>query len=255
MKNLLIKLSLIFALVVVCSSASAEYTDSTANFLLWHCDSTNSTGTITPDDNSSGRTAHPLDLNNGGANAIMMPGSPYGGSYLYLDGTVTPTAWGTYEASKDKVSLDFSFRPHAFPASGEYDQLLWTIGPRIYLYGNVVQSLTYDAAAGAHFITSSKTLTADTWYSVSYTTDNGTGEEVLIVGNDVDGYTTNTSTALSDIYFVDGYTFVLLGWDLNAGTERFANADFDEIRAYTIPEPFTFGFIGLVGFLALRRKK
>jgi len=256
MKNLIIKLTLIATLVVVCNSASAAYTDTSSNFLLWHCDSTNSDGTTatTPDDNSSGRTAHPLQINHGGE-AVMMPGSPYGGSYLYMDGSDQCTAWGTYEGDKDNVSLNFSFRPHAFPAAGEYDQLLWTIGPRIYLYGNVVQSLTYDAAAGAHFITSSKTLSLDTWYSVSYSSDNGSGEEMLIVGNDTDGYTTNTSTALPNLYWVDGYTFVLLGWDINAGAERFANADFDEIRAYTIPEPITIGFIGLVGFLALRRRK
>jgi len=169
MKNLIIKISLIAILVVACNSASAVYTDTTSNFLLWHCDATNAAGTFMPDDNSSGRTAHPEGLANGNSPAVMMPNSPYGGNYLYLDGTKTPTSFNTYEGSKDNVSLDFSFRPHefpGFPASTQYVQLFWTIGPRIYLYGDVVQSLTYDAAAGAHFITSSKTLTLDTWYSV-----------------------------------------------------------------------------------------
>ena len=61
--------------------------------------------------------------------------------------------------------------------------------------------------------------------------------------------------ALPDLYWADGYNFVLIGWDVNGGAERYANADFDELRAFTIPEPFTFGFIGLVGFLAFRKRK
>ena len=256
MKNLIIKLSLIAALVVVCNTASAVYTDSTANFLLWHCDATNWDGAAetTPDDNSSGRTAHPLQINITNE-AVMMPGSPYGGSYLYLDGTVKCTAYGAYEGDKDNVNIDLSFRPHAFPNAGEYDVLISTPSTRIYLWGDVVQAIAYDDAANPHFITSSKTLSLETWYSVSLSTSNINNQFELIVGNDTDGYTTNLTPSADSLFFVDGMTYVLFGWD-EWVVGREANADFDEIRAYTkiIPEPFTFGLIGLLGFFIIRRK-
>ena len=56
MKNLLIKLSLIVALIVVCNTASAVYTDNAQLQMLMHCDATNQGWwLVTPDDTSSGR--------------------------------------------------------------------------------------------------------------------------------------------------------------------------------------------------------
>ncbi len=255
MKNLLIKLTLIAALVVACNTASAEYTDSTANFLLWHCDATNWDGTIetTPDDNSSGRVAHPLQINITNE-AVIMPGSPYGGSYLSMDGTDKCTAFGAYEGDKDNVSIDLSFRAHAFPDAGKYDVLISTPSTRIYLFGNVVRAIAYDDGANPHFITSSKTLSLETWYSVNLSTSNSNNLFELIVGNDTDGSTTNLAPSADNLFFVDGMTYILFGWD-EWVVGREVNADFDEIRAYTIiPEPFTFGLIGLLGFFIIRRK-
>jgi len=255
MKNL-IKLSLVIALIVVCSSASAEFVDSTANFLLWHCDATNWDGAAetTPDDNSSGRTVHPLQINVTNE-AVMMTNSPYGGSYLYLDGTVKCTAFGAYEGDKDNVNIDLSFRAHAFPNAGEYDVLISTPSTRIYLFGDAVRVIVYDDAAAPLFVTSTKILSLETWYSVSFSTSNSNNQSELIVGNDTDGYTTNISASVDNLFFVDGMTYILFGWD-EWVPGREANADLDEIRAYTkiIPEPFTFGFIGLLGLLVIRRK-
>ena len=256
MKKLIIKLTLIAALVVVCNSASAVYTDSPANFFLWHCDATNWDGVVemTPDDNSSGRAAHPLQINVTNE-AVIMPGSPYGGSYLYLDGTVHCTAFDAYANDKDNVNIDLSFRAHALPDAGKYDVLISTPSTRIYLFGNVVRAIAYNDAASPSFVTSSKVLSLETWYSVSLSTSNSNNQFQLIVGNDTDGYTTNLAPSADSLFFLSDMKYVLFGWgEWVAGRE--ANADLDEIRAYSIiPEPITIGFIGLVGFLALRRRK
>ena len=42
--------------------------------------------------------------------------------------------------------------------------------------------------------------------------------------------------------------------DFLAANAGFLDGDMDEIRIGNIPEPFTFGFIGLLGLLVLRRK-
>ena len=256
MKNLLIKLSLIAAFVVACNTASAAFSDSTNTYALWHCDATNRAGTeeTTPDDNSSGRTAKDMQINVTNA-AVMMPGSPYGGSYLHLDGTVQCTAFDTYENDKDNVSIDLSFRAHAFPDADKYDVLISTPSTRIYLFGNVVRAIAYNDAASPSFVTSSKVLSLETWYSVSLSTSNSNNQFQLIVGNDTDGYTTNLAPSADSLFFLSDMKYVLFGWgEWVAGRE--ANADLDEIRAYSIiPEPITIGFIGLVGFLALRRRK
>ena len=233
MKNLLIKLTLITAFVVACNTVSAVFSDSLSTYALWHCDATNWDGAAktTPDDNSSGRIAHPLQINITNE-AVMMPGSPYGGSYFHLDGTVQCTAFDTYENDKDNVSIDLSFRAHAFPDAGKYDVLISTPSTRIYLFGNVVRAIAYDDGANPHFITSSKTLSLETWYSVSLNTRNSNNQFELIVGNDTDGYTTTLAPSADNLFFVDGMTYVLLGWD-EWVSGREANADLDEIRIET----------------------
>ena len=233
MKNLLVKLSLIAVLVVACNSASAAFSDSPNTYALWHCDATNWDGTIetTPDDNSSGRIAHPLQINITNE-AVIMSGSPYGGSYLYLDGTVKCTAFGAYEGDKDNVNIDLSFRAHAFPDAGKYDVLISTPSTRIYLFGNVIQAIAYDDDANPHFITSSKILSLETWYSVNLRTRNSNNQFELIVGNDTDGYTTTLAPSADNLFFVDGMTYILFGWD-EWVPGREVNADLDEIKIST----------------------
>ncbi len=45
----------------------------------------------------------------------------------------------------------------------------------------------------------------------------------------------------------------MIGYDLY-GLDRFFYGDLDEIRVGNIPEPITFGLIGLLGFFIIRRK-
>ncbi len=255
MKNLLIKLSLIAIMVVACNTASAVFTDSPNTYALWHCDATNWAGAeeTTPDDNSSGRTAHNLIINHQGE-AVMMPGSPYGGSYLELDGTDHCTAWATLDPiPTEYLNLDVSFRATAFPGSGAFSALLWTYPLRAYLFdGAHVRIHLYDSALGAHVLTSTKTINLATWYSVNAVFASSTLQ--IIVGNDSEGYVTN-SLGIGDNTLADpgGNNFVLAGWDaFAAGTEL--NGDLDEMRVNNIPEPFTFGLIGLLGLFLIRRK-
>ena len=75
----------------------------------------------------------------------------------------------------------------------------------------------------------------------------------LTFGNDTDGYTTTTVTTGAGLWGAADY--VCIGWDAFDGTgQRNYGGDLDEIRLNNIPEPFTFGLIGLLGFLAIRRK-
>ena len=246
MKNLLIKITLIAALVVVCSSASAAFTDNVSTLFLYHCDSTNANNT-TPDDNSSGRTAHDLGLNWGG-DTTMMPGSA-GDNYLHFNSGDQSTVFGVYD-DEDVVTLECSFRVSEFPPAGQYRALMWTVSTRIYLVGDKIRADVVNAAGVDILMDSSKVLATDTWYTVHLCTSNSSAEMELTV----DG-TTDTMATPDGLYWAAGYTYFLAGWDVNASPARDYTGDLDEMRGTTIPEPFTFGFIGLVGFLAFRKRK
>ena len=238
MKNLLIKITLITVLVVACNTASAAFSDSTNTLALWHCDATNWAGTeeTTPDDNSSGRAAKDLQINAANA-ATLMPGSPYGGSYLAFDGTDRATANGVLDpAPADHLRIDVSFRANSFPAAGIYKSLVWTYPVKVYLYnGANVMILTYDAAGNPHFLGSTKTINADTWYSVNVVVSDGTVE--VIVGNDAEGYETNSGSSGTGLLDASSASHVTVGWD-PFDESRDVDADLDEIRISSVtPAP------------------
>ncbi len=235
MKNLLVKISLIAIMVVACNTASAVYSDSSTTLALWHCDATNWAGAeeTTPDDNSSGRTAKDLQINAANA-ATLMPGSPYGGSYLAFDGTDHATAFGVLDpAPTDSLKIDVSFRAHSFPAAGIYKSLVWTYPVKVYLYnGANVMILTYDAAGNPHFLSSTKTINVDTWYSVNVSVSDGTVE--VIVGNDAEGYETNSGSSGTGLLDASSASHVTVGWDpFDGAGVRNLNGDLDEIRIST----------------------
>ena len=232
-KNLLVKITLIVTLVITCNSASAAFSDSPSTYALWHCDATNwaDATETTPDDNLSGRTAKDLQIN--AANEVtLMPGSPYGGSYLAFDGTDHATANGVLDpAPTDLLKIDVSFRAHSFPAAGLYKSLVWTYPVKVYLYnGANVLILTYDAAGNPHFLSSTKTINVDTWYSINVSVSDGTVE--VIVGNDAEGYVSNSGSSGTGLLDASSQNQVTVGWDFFGGG-REVNADLDEIRIST----------------------
>ncbi|RLD10613.1 MAG: hypothetical protein DRI44_05620, partial [Chlamydiae bacterium] len=234
MKNLLVKLSLITVIAAACNTVSAAFSDSTNTFALWHCNTTNWAGNeeTTPDDNLSGRLAKNLQIN--AANeATLVPGSPYGGSYLNFDGTDRATAFGVLDpAPTDHLKIDISFRAHSFPAAGLYKSLVWTYPVKVYLYnGAHVLILTYDAAGNPHFLSSTKTINADTWYSVNVVVSNGIVE--VIVGNDDEGYQTNSGSAGAGLLDASSASQVTVGWDY-FDVSRDVDADLDEIRISSV---------------------
>jgi len=241
MKNLIIKLSLIVAFVVACNTASAAFSDSPNTYALWHCDATNWSGTeeTTPDDNSSGRTAKDLQINVENA-ATLIPGSPYGGSYLAFDGTDRATANGVLDpAPTDQLKIDVNFRANSFPDAGKYKSLVWTYPVKVYLYdGAHVLILTYDAVGNPHYLSSTKTINADTWYSINVVVSDGTIK--VIVGNDAEGYETNSGSSGTGLLDASSASYVTVGWDPFDGAHvRDVDADLDEIRIKTPEIIFT----------------
>ncbi len=257
MKNLLIKLTLIAALVLACNSASAVFTDDVLTIGLYHCDVTNVDAgvVLTPDDNSSGRYSNDLILNQYGVEkeAVLGTNSPYGGSYLALSGD-KPIAW-SFPPDAESLEVNLAFRTGEFITNDIYTSLLWTLPVKTYLQNGTLTMLVYDAAGVAQFMVSGKVLSTDVWYSVDFVVLDGFAE--LVVGNDDEGYITNDFTAGIGLLLPwSGTDYIIPGWDLfdGSGIREFVG-DLDEIRvAIPIPEPFTFGLIGLLGFLAIRRK-
>ncbi len=258
MKNLMIKITLIAALVVVCSSASAVFVDNPNTLALWHCDSTNWDGAIelTPDDNSiTGRTAKDMQINEAGE-IVMMPSSPYGGSYLAFDGT-TDRALGldVLSTHTDIMQVDLAFRANELPAAASYDVIMYPHALEVMLWdGGHIRVLGFDAAATAYYLQSSKAINIDTWYTVSAVASNGYLQ--VTVGNDTEGYETDGMAMGAGLY--EGFHDIAIGYHPFAPADAgwYFHGDLDEVRiSLPIPEPFTFGFIGLVGFLAIRRRK
>ena len=256
MKNLIIKLSLIAALVVACNTAMA-LTDGAGVQVLMHCDATNQIPSwlTTPDDNSSGRTANECILDMAKSYSgidlttqpTMMPNSPISGNYFSFDGNDSinlEPGW----AGGAAIVCDFSFRYSGSP--GQYGALISAF-PVITCFlttdGGFPRIAVMVAQNSIHY--SSVNLAVDTWYNVRCSINLNNPNEVSIT---VDG-TTDTEI---------GYPFqntparIVLGYDYRgapiAGQEF--TGDMDEIRIGTIPEPFTFGLIGLLGLLVIRRK-
>ena len=248
------------------------YTDNSFNRGLIHCDESvtnqwpNSDPDcfLTPDDNSSGRLAVSPIMNASNDWGIArddstMPtfktNSPYGGDYLAFDGNdsiIVTNAW----PGGDNMDIDLNFRFNGLPPlSGDnYMGVFITYPVKTYIQNidNVrgkILMIVYDMDVNPHFFWSNKVLSPNVWYRLSFSVSNNNVK--VIVGNEDDGYATDTTTvpsllqpAITDIIIGDSY-FV---------PSRFFKGDMDEIRwGIVVPEPFTFGFIGLLGLLAFRK--
>ncbi len=256
MKNLIIKLTLIATLVVVCNSASAVFVDNPNTLALWHCDSTNWDGTLelTPDDNSSGRTAKDMQINVTNA-AVMMPGSPYGGSYLSFGGADRALGLDVLSTHTDIMQVDLAFRASSLPAAGAYNVIVYPHALEVLLWdGGHLRVIAFDAAANPYYLQSSKAINVDTWYTVSAVASNGYVQ--VTVGNDGEGYETDGMAMGAGLY--EGLHDVPIGYHPFAAADDTAwtfKGDLDEVRiSLPIPEPFTFGLIGLAGLFLIRRK-
>ena len=258
---------------VVIYRAILPYTDDIHNIGLLHFDAivTNTWADGSPDcfiavdDNSSGRTACAPIMNTSNdywhiaRDDSTMPSfqtnSPYSGNYLHFDGgdaiIVTNNAWLT----TDNMYLDLSFKLDGLPNASDNYMGVFVVEPvKVYVQnigGNGrILTIVYKTATDGQFMSSSKTLTLGNWYHLSLLITNNT--EKLIVGNDSEGFQTNTKslTGMLDVnmdYAVIGNSF----WVPN----RTFQGDMDEIRWGTvIPEPFSFGIIGLLSLLLFRRK-
>jgi len=259
MKNLIIKLSLIAALVIACNTASAVFTDNPQLQVLMHCDATNvGTWVTTPDDNSSGRAANEpiLDMAIGGLGGsvdvttqpVMMPGSPKGGSYFSFDGVNDSIICNPGWRGGANAVCDFSFKCNSLPAAGDFDGLVSCQAFTCFLWGDTAGiSVMVEQNV---MIFSPVVIAPDTWYDVKVSIinpDSGGGSDVSITVNG----STHTEHAG---WALPGYTGPMtMGYFLR-DSANFLDGDMDEIRVGNIPEPFTFGLIGLLGLLAIRRK-
>jgi len=257
---------------VTINRAIPPYTDNSFNRGLIHCDESvtnqwpNSDPDcfLTPDDNSSGRLAVSPIMNASNDWGIArddstMPtfetNSPYGGDYLAFDGNdsiIVTNAW----PGGDNMDIDLNFRFNGLPPlSGDnYMGVFITYPVKTYIqnidnvHGKILM-IVYDMDVNPHFFWSNKVLSPNVWYRLSFSVSNNNVK--VIVGNDGGGYVTNTTTvpsllqpAITDIIIGDSY-FV---------PSRLFQGDMDEIRwGIVVPEPFTFGFIGLLGLLAFRK--
>ena len=94
-------------------------------------------------------------------------------------------------------------------------------------------------------INSPTVLALDTWYDVRVTIDKNN-----LVSITVDGYTYTEHSAHPFPNYTDDP--LIMGYHAR-DWNRFLDGDMDEIRIGNVPEPFTFGLIGLLGLLALRK--
>ena len=240
------------------------YTDNIYNRGLLHCDSivTNlwADGAdncfLTPDDNSSGRAAVAPILNASNNWGIarddstipaFMTNSPYGGDYLVFSGgqsILITNAW----LGGDALTLDMSFRYNGLPPSSgdNYAGLFWTLPIKAYLRNDgddthaKLLMLVYDAAGNPHFFYSSKTLSPNIWYQLSFSASNDNLQ--VSVGNDIEGFVSDTATA-TGLLAPGDFTHVILGSDY-WGPTRLFHGDMDEVRWGTaVPEPYYLSFI------------
>jgi len=255
MKNLIIKLALIAALVVACNTALAVFVDDPLLQVLMHFYETNQAVWLTtPDANSSGRLNNVPLLNAGifypfATNVLteptLMPDSPKGGSYFSFDGIDDSINIEPGWLGGDSVVCDFSFRYRSLPQDTDpYTALVacdaFTCFLTIMDSGLPHISLMVQVNV---MIQSPIELNADTWYDV-----------IITIVEDNVSITVNGSkyTEHSAHPFPDMVSPLSAGYYLRQGN-RYLDGDMDEIRIGNIPEPFTFGFIGLLGLLVLRK--
>jgi len=254
MKNLVIELSLIAVLVVACNTAMAEFVDDPLLCVLMHCDETNQAAWLTtPDDNSSGRLTNEciLDMNIQwtGTNTLteptLMPDSPKGGSYFSFDGTNDSICVNPGWLGGDSLLCDLSFKANSFAPAGEYDVLAgcndtWVCFLSMQ-FGIPHVSLMLSMII---MIDSPVEIIAGEWNDVSISV---VDDNVSITVNG------DTYTEHSTVPFPTSASILAVGYNLRGG-DRYLDGDMDEIRIGSVPEPFTFGLIGLIGLLALRKQ-
>ncbi|RLD11226.1 MAG: hypothetical protein DRI44_04115, partial [Chlamydiae bacterium] len=242
------------------------YADTMFTRALIHCDSvvTNQWPAegatncfVTPDDNSSGRSAVFPILNSTnvyydtpiGIDDLTLPAfktnSPYSGNYLFFDGgdaIIVTNSW----TGGDSMFMDFAFRLHGLPSlSGDnYMGLLTTYPVKAYIRNidNVngkVLMIIYDDAANPHFFYSTKTLSSNVWYHLSFSISNNNAQ--VIIGNETGGYTTDKTTIPSLLQ--PDITDVIIGNSYFVPS-RSLKGDMDEIRwGLSVPEPCYLSFI------------
>ena len=258
MKNLIIKLSIIAILIVACNTAMAVFTDNPEVQVLMHCDVTHTDQIgwkTTPDDNSSGRAANepvlnkchcPLEWNIDNATLpTLMSGSPKGGDYFSFDGIADSIYCRPGWRGGDTLVCEFSFRFRSLPVANDFMGLVSCRTFTCFLSmqgGSPHISLMVESNV---MINSPTVLALDTWYDVRVTIDKNN-----LVSITVDGYTYTEHSAHPFPNYTDDP--LIMGYHAR-DWNRFLDGDMDEIRIGNVPEPFTFGLIGLLGLLALRK--
>ena len=261
MKNLIIKLTLIAVLVVACNTAMAEFVDDPLLCVLMHCDETiQDYWLITPDDNSTGRSANDpiLDMTNEVRDVIdlatvptLMPDSPEGGSYFSFDGTNDSMILYPGWLGGTSVVCDFSFRfrnPPDIPGF-PFDGLASCQAFTCFLSTQDGAAPHISVMVEQNYMVHSPTaLETNTWYDVI----------IVIYENNVTIKVNGSAYTELSPWPLPGYTTPLtvgcfLRGDFLANNAGFLDGDMDEIRIGNLPEPFMFGFIGLLGLFVLRK--
>jgi len=222
----------------------------------WHANLTNY-WLVTPDDNSSGRTACEPILNMDNSAVIMnsntvpafVPGSPYGGDYLSFDGVDDSIYVNGGWVGDESAFVDLSMRWQGLPATNiVFAGIAHCLPWRCYfanLGGEARLGFLMTPGGTEVWLISDKILESNVWYDIhfSWFEHNMT----LIVGD-----TTNTGFMAEDLDQSASRVTVGYGYWV---PERVFNGDLDELRwGYIIPEPATFGLLSLLGLALLRRK-
>ncbi len=254
MKKLIIKLTLIVIMVVACNTAMA-LTDGPGVQALMHCDATNQGYWLTtPDDNSSGRAVNECILDmaidfasiNTATEPTLMPNSPISGSYFSFDGTDDSICFNPGWLGGDSLLFECSFKANSFAPSGQYDVLGGCNDTWVCFLSN--QNGTPHISlmlSMSIMIDSPVEIIAGEWNDIRVTVDN---DDVSITVNG------STYTEHSTVAFPTQASLLAVGYNLRGG-DRYLDGDMDEVRIGNIPEPFTFGLIGIFGLLALRLRK
>ncbi len=238
------------------------YTDDINNLGLLHCDSviTNTWADgspdcfITPDDNSSGRTACSPIMNSSNdywhiaRDDSTMPGfetnSPYTGDYLHFDGgdaIIITNGW----RDADNMYLDLAFRLDGLPSMSDNYMGVLMIDPIKVYVQNVgssqgkILTIVYKTAIDGQFLSSTKILNLGEWYHLTLSVSNN--NEILTVGSESGGFQTDTKS-LTGMKSAE-MDYVVIGNSFWVPSRTF-QGDMDEIRwGNVVPEPYCLSFI------------
>ena len=235
MKNLFLNLTFASFFIAASNNAMATYVDNLDTVLLMHCDATNQVyWLITPDDNSSGRSADAPILNKTNAPLFefdystvpaLTTGSFNGSSFLRFDGTNDSIYCSPGWPGGINASCDFSMRWFALPSTNDpYAALIQAVAWRSFLIPVEDKGYISFVTSGG-WVSSSKLLDSNIWYDIHFSI---IGDQAKLI---VDG-TTNEA----NVYINDQSSQITIGYDIY-GAGRFFNGDLDEIRVDTIPEP------------------